>query len=251
MATYIKESFYILNLLLLLLILALLAYRYQKKALSKKLLCTAVIIFLLCATPFLPKFLAGQLEKQFRPFDTLAIKQQPGKVYIHLLGSGFTDDERLPATGQLGIVAQCRLIEAIRIYRQLNNSVLVCSAGGASNGSVTQAAVARRAAILLGADSSRIITLDTASTTKEEAIALSKAVGPDATVIIVTDAIHMPRAYKLFSAQGFHPVAAPANFKVVKSRHNPSFTWAPAISNISLMDVVMHEYLGNLKALFQ
>jgi uncharacterized SAM-binding protein YcdF (DUF218 family) len=233
-----------------LLILALVAYRYQKKRLSKKICYAAVIIFLVCATPFLPKFLAGRLEKQFRPFDTLAIKQQTGKVYIHLLGSGFTDDERLPATGQLGIVAQSRLIEAIRIYRQLNNSVLVCSAGTSSSKSETQAAVAKKAAILLGVDSSRIITLDTPATTKEEAIALSKRVGSAAMVIIVTDAIHMPRAYKFFSEQGFHPVAAPTNFKVLKSRHNPSFSWAPSISNISLMDVLIHEYLANLKALF-
>lgn len=189
------------------------------------------------------------LEKKFSPFDANSVKPISGNLYIYLLGSGFTDDERLPPTSQLGMVAQCRLVEAMRIYRQIENSILVCSAG-AVNGSETQASVTRKAAILLGADSARIITIDRPTTTQEEAIAFSQIVKTDISVALVTDAIHMARAYKLFLRQGFHPIAAPTNFKVLNPQHNHSFEWAPSISNISLMDVLIHEYLGSIKAMF-
>ena len=104
--------------------------------------------------------------------------------------------------------------------------------------------------MLLGVDSTRIITLDTPATTKEEAAALREKVGTNALVVIVTDAIHMPRAVKLFSEQGLRFVAAPTNFKVLQTAHDLSVKWWPSGENIYLMDLLLHEYLGNLKNVF-
>lgn len=187
------------------------------------------------------------MERQFQPFNPNTLKLHPGKIYIHLLGSGYGFDKRLPATAQLAMVAQGRLIEAIRIYRQLDSSVLVCS-GSTLLQLETQAAVVKKAAQLLGVDSSRIITLDTPTTTKEEAAALAQRVGIKASIIIVTDALHMPRAYKFFSQQGFSPIAAPTNFKILEPENNIGLKWWPTIGNIGLTDMVLHEYMGNIKA---
>jgi uncharacterized SAM-binding protein YcdF (DUF218 family) len=246
---YIKGLFTIFNGLIFLLLLAWVAKRFQKKRLSRSLLIAAAVLFLLCSTSYLPQFLANKLESQYSIFNPATLKNHKGKIYIHLLGSGYGSDYRLPATAQLGTTAQVRLIEAIRLYRQLDSSVLVCSGSSVAEPE-PQSQVAKKAAIMLGVDSSRIITLDTPSTTQEEVAALAKTVGTNAFVIIVTDAIHMPRAVKLFSRQGFNTAAAPANFKVMKTQHDLSVKWWPSGGNITLMDIVMHEYLGNLKASF-
>jgi len=126
---------------------------------------------------------------------------------------------------------------------------LICS-GSSISDAVSQAQVAKSAAMLLGVDSTRIITLDTPATTKEEAAALREKVGTNALVVIVTDAIHMPRAVKLFSEQGLRFVAAPTNFKVLQTAHDLSVKWWPSGENIYLMDLLLHEYLGNLKNVF-
>jgi uncharacterized SAM-binding protein YcdF (DUF218 family) len=234
---------------MLLLLLALLAARLKKGRLAKKLVIAAGVIFILCSTSYLPRFLAKQLESKYTPLDDASIKKAHGKIYIHLLGSGYGADARLPATAQLGTTAQVRLIEAIRIFRQSDSSILVCSGSSVSE-PVPQSQVARKAAILLGVDSSRIITLDTPSTTQEEAKVLAEKVDRNSTIIVVTDALHMPRAIKLFSQQGFKPVAAPTNFKVLQTPNELSLNWWPSLGNMSLMDMVLHEYLGNLKSKF-
>jgi len=114
---YIKGIFTSLNLLIFLLLLAWLASRLQKKKLSRYLLVTAALLFLLFSTAYLPQFLAKKLENQYSTIDLSPLKQHKGKVYIHLLGSGYGSDNRLPPTAQLARTAQGRLIEAIRIYR--------------------------------------------------------------------------------------------------------------------------------------
>lgn len=246
---YIKGLFTTLNFMMFLLLLALLAARFKKSGLAKKLVIAAGIVFILCSTGYLPPFLAKKLESRYSPLNVSTLKVVRGKIYIHLLGSGYGADPRLPATAQLGTTAQVRLIEAIRIYRQLDSSILVCSGSSVSE-PLPQSQVARRAAILLGVDSARIITLDTPSTTQEEAEALGNRAEKNSTIIIVTDALHMPRAIKLFTQQGFHPAAAPTNFKVLQTPNELSFKWWPSLGNISLMDMILHEYLGNLKSKF-
>ena len=243
---HIKGLFTVLNIILFISLIAFLAARFRKKRLSKSLTIIAIALFLLCSTAYLPQFLARRLEKEYLPFNPILIKAKPGKIYIHLLGSGYALDKRLPATAQLAIVAQCRLVEAIRVFRQLDSSVLVCSAGSLLQ-KETQAAIVRKAAILLGVDSTRIITLDTPSTTMEEAAALAERVGAKANIIIVTDALHMPRAYKFFKQQGFNPIAAPTNYRVLESENDLGLKWWPTTGSISLMDMVLHEYLGTLK----
>jgi uncharacterized SAM-binding protein YcdF (DUF218 family) len=147
----------------------------------------------------------------------------------------------------LGLTAQGRLAEGIRLFRQIDNSILVTSAGSLRN-KETQAEVARKAAILLGVDSSRIITLNTPNTTMEEAGAIVKLVGTNASVIVVTDAIHMPRAMKFFKAAGLMPLAAPTNYRIHAAVMGLGIKWWPSLGNIGLMDIVLHEFLGNIKA---
>lgn len=235
--------------LIVLLILSFILNRYQKKMLAKFFLGFSVLLFLLCSTSYLPNYFADKLETKYLPFNPMVNKIDTGKVLIHVLGSGNTLDDRLPANEQLGLTALGRLVEGIRIHRMIKNSVIVCS-GYSSLGLETQAEVTKRAAIVLGVEVDKLETLDTPSTTQEEAKALSMQYDTTTQLIVVTDALHMPRAIKLFKAAGFNPIAAPTNYKI---NHGPSLHkigWWPSMGNIALMDYVIHESLGNLKASF-
>jgi uncharacterized SAM-binding protein YcdF (DUF218 family) len=239
----------VLNIFIFLLCIAYGCKRWNKKKGCYIFTGMAVVFFLLCATHYVPNYLAVQLEKKCLPFSIASIKNTQQKFYIHVLGSGNNYDGRLPANAQLGVTALSRLVEAVRIKRIVSNSVLVTSANSLL-GLETQASVTKRAAILLGVDSNSIEKLDTPSTTNEEAIALKEKYGTNINVIVVTDAIHIERALHAFTKVGFAPIPAPTNYRAPLGRQNSWFNWWPATENITLMDVVLHEYLGNLKAMF-
>ena len=180
--------------------------------------------------------------------DTFIKNSANEKVFIYVLGSGYTTDKRLPPNAQIGLVALGRLAEGIRIHRAIENSAIICS-GNSSTGLETQAQVTKRAAIVLGVDVDKLETLNTPTTTQEEANDLGKLHEKSIKLIIVTDAMHMQRAIKLFELQGFNPIAAPTNYKVNETQHKEAMQWWPSISNVSLMNYVIHEYLGSIKAL--
>lgn len=234
------------NALTILLTVAFIFYKYQKIKPARLLLGISILIFLLCSTPWLPKYLAGKSERKYSPLQLPFNNNDTGKILIHVLGSGYTLDKRLPANARLGLVALGRLAEGIRIHRALKNSVIVCS-GYSSLGLETQAQVTKKAAIVLGVDANNLETLDRPSTTREEAKELGRKYDKTSKLVIVTDALHMTRAIKFFRAEGFDPIAAPTNFKVNEGPDQESLKWWPSVDNIGLMNYIIHEFLGNLK----
>jgi uncharacterized SAM-binding protein YcdF (DUF218 family) len=247
MTDFLMAQSNILSMLVWLAVAAFVFYRFKKKKTAVFFIVLTVVVFYLFSTAWLPRYLVKQLELKYEPLNPALLKNNTGKIYIHLLGSGYQVDKRLPATAELGIVSQARIVEAMRLYNAIDNSVLVCSAGGPP-GEETQASVAKKAAILLGADSNRVITLDTPTTTIEEAESLAKAIGTKQTVIVVTDALHIPRAMKVFKRQGFDPIAAPTNFRAINGSEGVSIKWWPRVENLEVTDRLLHEYFASIKA---
>ncbi len=241
----------VINLLIALIVLAFILRKYKKRTLAFILFALAGVFFLLSSTAYLPDYFANKLERKYLPYP-LTGNNDSSKVLIHVLGSGYNLDSRLPANAQLGWCALGRLAEGIRIHRLLKNSTIVCSANAPDSppGLETQAQVTRRAAIALGVDSNQLATLNEPGTTQEEASELAKHYDTNRPLIVVTDAIHMPRAMKLFSKAGFHPVAAPTNYKILEGPVQDNLKWWPSFEKIGLMNYVIHEYLGDLKYRF-
>ena len=242
-----KGQFTVLNILVVVLILAFVFSRYHKRKLARFLTGISIIIFLLCSTAWLPDYLADKLERKYSPFMLQNSFSDTERVLIHVLGSGYTLDKRLPANAQIGQCALGRLAEGIRVHRLIKNSIIICS-GYSSLGLETQAQVTKRAAIVLGVETNKLETLNTPTTTQEEAKELGRLYNKKSKIIIVTDAMHMPRAIKLFKAEGFDPIAAPTNYKVNEGPVQNSMRWWPSFDNINLMNMVIHEFMGNLKA---
>lgn len=234
---------------ILILITGILYWR-KKSKISYLLLIISTFWLLFISTPFLPNLLVSYLENQFEVLSPNELNDFNHPVNILVLGGGHSNDDRLPSTNQLSEVALARLVEGIRLYRQLPNSRLITS-GAAGKEGIPQAEVLKRAAILLGIEEKNIQTQTLPKNTWAEATEYKRIFGDSAQLIIVTSATHMPRAVKLFRKAGLTPIAAPTNHLVKKGNHRDPWFWIPSSGNIRMMESAIHEYAGIVWANFE
>ncbi len=207
----------------------------------------ALLCLLTISTPFLPNLLVSTLEERYPVYTPAANKIPPGPVNILVLGGGHTIDSRLPANDQLSTVALARLAEGIRLQRRIPNSTLITS-GYAGKGEVTQAEVLSKTAMLLGVDPARIRMQTAPKNTRMEAAEYKRLFVERAQLVLVTSAVHMPRAMYLFRQAGLNPIAAPTNHLVKNSKDRDPWFWVPASGNIQMVESAIHEYAGMLEA---
>lgn len=203
------------------------------------------ILFLVCATSYLPKYLVKKHENK-KSIINLNLIDTSKTYYLHVLGAGYSLEKRLSATKQLSDVTLTRLIEAIRISKFLPNYIIV-SSGHSSLGLESQASVVKRAAIELGTSEENIEMLTTPSNTSEEVSAFIKRFGTSKNVIVISDALHPPRAIMLYKKNGIVAVPAPTNFKVKQGINDYNGLTLPSISSMDLMNEYLREQLKYLK----
>jgi uncharacterized SAM-binding protein YcdF (DUF218 family) len=97
-----------------------------------------------------------------------------------------------------------------------------------------------RLAQMLGVKEEDITTNSKAKDTKDEAIFAKRTAG-EKPIIVVTSAMHMLRAVKLFRDQGLDPIPAPTDFK----RQNiKTYLMPPTVESLKNSQTAMHEYIG-------
>ncbi len=182
------------------------------------------------------------LERKYTPLDIEKIseKEQRQIRFVVVLGSTNTTDSALPESNQLDTASLYRLVEGIRIQRQLPQTFLILS-GGANQDPRANAAVAGRVAKSLGVNSGRLVTEERPRDTAEEAKLLQPML-KDMPFILVTSAAHMDRALKLFQEAGMHPIAAPTDFLVKNNNQLTSSSFVPTSENIELSQRMIYEW---------
>jgi uncharacterized SAM-binding protein YcdF (DUF218 family) len=199
------------------------------------------LLFLLASTSYLPKRLVSKVEQENEVLQVSELNAND-QYFIFVLAAGYEFDPKLPALGQLNLVSLGRLNEAVRIFRFLKKSILVTS-GCTFYNTTSQAKVTKNAAIELGVDFESIETLETPSNTLEEARAFSDRFGDVSNLIVVTDAIHMPRALRLFKSLNLTPIAAPTNFKVKFGVNSYNGFTMPKLASLKLFRYWFNEKL--------
>lgn len=247
--TSLKSQVSTLNILLSLGVAGFLVHKFHKPRVAFILYITTFLFFLLTSTSYLPRYLVNHIESAYPPFSYTDFPDKDSKVFIQVLGGGYTVDSRLPSTSQLSLVSLGRLAEGIRIGRLFREGTLVFS-GDVSSGKESLASVTRHAAISLGVDSLSIDILDQPGTTREEAHFFKQRYGTQVKVIVVTDAIHMPRAMRFFREVGIKAYAAPTNYLIRHDEDAYLFAWWPSIGNFLLMDRVLYEFFATIKGGF-
>ncbi len=203
----------------------------------------SIVWLAVISLPFIPDLLVRSLEKRYPPLLEISQFNLKDTVNILVLGAGYTGNRDLPPNDQLSLNSLGRLTEAIRLHRLLNASLLILS-GSEPGEKISESELYTSTALALGVKNSEIGFLGTPQNTQMEAIDYTKKFGTKNTLILVTDAIHMPRAMFLFQKAGQKPIPAPTNHMVKSDRIIDFRDRGPSSFNIVKMDYALHEIIG-------
>jgi uncharacterized SAM-binding protein YcdF (DUF218 family) len=162
---------------------------------------------------------------------------------IVVLGGGHSDRPGLSANNQLSSAALSRLAEAVRLARLLPDTTLFVS-GPAAGGGATHASVLATAAVALGVDPRRIVQIDTARDTDDEAQEIRRRLGPGVPFALVTSAWHLPRAMALMRRAGLAPLPCPADFLTRANGGTRAGDWLCDLSGLEQSTWAIYERLG-------
>lgn len=229
-----------LTIIMLLLIIAIIYHR-KSPTFSLKCLCAGTIILILSSFSPVSDRLMAPIENNFPAFTSV---NKPID-YIVILGCSHTFDENLPATSQLKSCSLQRLVEAVRIYR-LHPEATIITSGGSSDENDSNAQAVKLAAISLGIPEQKIITENFPKDTEEEALLIAPRV-KGSTVVLVTNADHMPRAINYFKHYGVDAIAAPAGHWVKGNDQQKSWGYyLPTSYKLEQTTTAWYESVGRL-----
>lgn len=231
--------------LYMLLILAGVLWILKRKKSARIVVLLSALWFVVITTRPIPYLLTNNLEKRYRQLSDEEISKIGDSVNILVLGAGYTDDADLVSSNQLNSHAMMRLIEGIRLQKQITGSMLILSGYGYRT-SIPGAVVMYRTALMLGVDSASLGISEEPMTTYSEADQYLRKFGNDKRLVLVTSAIHMPRAVMLFRKKGIEVIPAPADFLVRRPSQKHRWRWVPYSYNIRWLEQAMHEYEGIL-----
>lgn len=232
--------------LLLFFIFLVVLYLYGNSALIRSGFLCVFLLLLLFSTGWLPKILTQRLENQY-PIIT---QVNPQIHWIVVLSGGQFDvvnsPSNIPPNALLNSVSLDRLVEGIRLYRQLPNAKLLLSGGGIYV-KASEALHLSQVASWFEIPKSNLVLETTSLNTAAEAKAIQPIVGHEP-FYLVTSAIHMPRAMALCKAQGLQPIAAPTDFSFYRESGRWERIILPSPYNLNALSIVMHEILGSIAA---
>lgn len=243
---------YPLGLACLLLVLALAFHRNARVRWGLTL--TAVLILWLSSTTGLSNLLARSLEYRYQPPDEI-----PAAEVAVVLGGG--TDPAVPPRSSVEInSAGDRVLYAAELYRQglarrllLTGGEISWQTGGFSSPAEDMAAILTTIGVPQEA-----LWLETESlNTYENALFCAEMLAESGiqTILLVTSAMHMPRAVALFEAQGLEVIPLPVDYSVTDEVLGEGDTNTalvkvldiiPNASNLTLTTAALKEYFGML-----
>jgi len=223
------------GLILLILFISLFFLYRNNHQKAKTFLAVAVSLLLLFSFPPFSNFLIKNLENQYPKYNYDA-----NISYIHVLGSGNSDDTMQPASSLLNSSSIKRVVEGIIIHNKQPSTKLIFT-GYEGSTTLTNAKANAQVALELSVDKNNIIASGKPKDTKEEAI-FSKTIIKDKAFVLVTSATHMPRAMEIFHSVGLNPIAAPTDFRTGHS----TYKYLPNLESLNNSQTAIHEYLGIL-----
>jgi uncharacterized SAM-binding protein YcdF (DUF218 family) len=184
------------------------------------------------------------LENKYPP--QLKIASMSDIKYVVVLGGGHRSDPKVPVTSQMSGASLARLLEGIKLQRELPQSKLILSGGGAFD-PVPNANIMADVALAIGVDIEGIILEQSSKDTKDQAVLIKEIVGKDR-FALVTSASHMPRSMALFRKQGMNPIPVSTDHRVKESQGFSPRSIFPNASGIGKTERAFYEYLGILWA---
>ena len=218
---------------------------------ARRALAAAALLLWLAGSGFVAEPLARSLERRMLPEGELGSAQA-----IVVLG-GAAEPALPPRTAvELGEGGD-RLLYAVRLWRAGKAPLVVACAGRADPSLTAEPEASDMAEILrfLGVPAEAILEERASRNTWENALEAHRLLEPRAVrrILLVTSAMHMPRAAGLFRHVGFDVLPAPTDFRSVDRRGSVFDEgmvrglvdlMLPSADSLALTTQVLHEYLG-------
>jgi uncharacterized SAM-binding protein YcdF (DUF218 family) len=178
------------------------------------------------------------LEHRYPPFDMASRGEAalPAVRFIMVLGARANTDPGVPVTSRVSSNLMVRLVEGVRLHRELAGTKLILSGNHGSAEGMAQVAEA------LGVSPQDVILSPTPRDTEQEAMRVAALLG-QSPFILVTSAAHMPRALGLFRKRGLQPLPAPTDYLAPPCELDPEDVYPNAFTLFKSQTAV-YEYLG-------
>jgi uncharacterized SAM-binding protein YcdF (DUF218 family) len=199
------------------------------------------------STPLGSGLLAAPVARGFHPIEDRREAEGAGAIVI--LGGGIHEVTADPvALGLPSHESALRIVEAVRVFRLLEDRPLVVASGGkavagqiTAEGDVIAAELGR-----LQVPTDRILVERLSMTTHEQAIAVTGLLESQGIrrFVLVTSPTHMWRSVLAFRAQGSEPLpsTAPAGSGGMIAKR----FWVPNAESLQLSDDAVYDSLGTL-----
>ena len=196
-----------------------------------------------CSIPVLSHWLGNSVEQQYPPASLAAM---PRAQAIVVLGGAVAPPSGSNAEIDLGAAAD-RVWYAARLFHAGKAPLLLLSGG--SDPERDAFSEARAMALFLadlGVPGQAMLLEDRSRNTRENATfsaALLKTRGIER-ILLVTSALHMPRAVALFKAQGLQVVPAPTDFEANRAPPPGMLAWLPEALALDASARAIKEIVG-------
>ena len=206
----------------------------------------AFLLLLAVATPAIPNAMVASLERRYPP---VAPQHSASADAIVVLG-GCLAPERPPRLSAELVDSSDRLLHAARLYRAGKAPVVLASGGTVPWTSSSRPEAEEMAAFLVewGVPRTAILVDARSRTTWENAVeteGILKARGARS-ILLVTSAIHMPRAVAAFRMTGLSVTPSPTDYLVTDPEAAPYLEWFPSPGSVSRFQVALWERGGLL-----
>jgi uncharacterized SAM-binding protein YcdF (DUF218 family) len=198
----------------------------------------ALLVLLAYGVPFNP--LARALEDKYHPITDLRAVRDVR--WIVVLGGGHVSSPDVPVNSQVGASSLFRIIEAMRLLRAIPESRILFL-GGRTFDAVSQAAISGDVALTLGVVGDQISLEEHPRTTAAEMSCVHQIVGAER-FVLVTTAIHMPRAIMLASEHGLRAIPSPTDYRTRASDGDRLQQLLPQAGAFAIASATLHELIG-------
>ena len=139
-----------------------------------------------------------------------------------------------------------RFFAGIDLFNENKANVLVFTEASLpwSRSEIAEGSYLKMKAMSFGIDDNNILVTEKVQNTKDEAIAVLKALkNIDLEIILITSAFHMPRAKNIFEQQGFKLIPYPVDYKVTE-RDLTVMDFFPSSQGLHKTSVASRELIG-------
>ena len=214
-----------------------------RSAAARRTLLAVAVFYFLASVYVVPATIASiALAAHAEPFTAHASDRGP--TAIVLLGGGNQKVQGVAAAVSVMLPSEAaRVLEAARVF-DLVHADWIISSGGALPDEGPSSEVMRDALLQLGVPPRQILLESNSRDTHDEAVLIAPMLKSlhVTRAILVTSAIHMPRALGTFRAAGVDAIPAPASEPAASL---PAIRrWLPSTAGLLFSSQLAHEFIG-------